>query len=69
MKNTFECFDHLVHCIQESEGISLSDKSKTDILKTMFHANKKATESTISLVEFWRELYYREYNKNKEKGN
>lgn len=53
-----ECVNHLRHCIQEQEGIELSEKSVRDIELTFHHLCVQATSGMKENMNMWRSLYY-----------
>lgn len=49
---------HLIHVIEEAEGIRLSEKSKRDISETISGACREATKGSIANMKEWKSKYY-----------
>lgn len=55
---------HLIHVLEESEGIRLSEKSKRDISLTISGACKEATKGSIANMKEWKAKYFEEKGRN-----
>jgi hypothetical protein len=58
VKNSFSYAQDLRHEIQKAESIHLSDKSYSEILKTIQDAQYNAVEEKTKEMCFWRQQYY-----------
>lgn len=58
MKTIRDFTDHLRHCIQEAEGVKLSEKSVRDIQQTLLGCVRVSTKGTILNMEEWRHKYF-----------
>ncbi|WP_025909354.1 hypothetical protein [Priestia flexa] len=67
--STRDHINHIIHCIQENEGIQLSEKSIYDIRKTLLASNKHATSGSISNMKSERCKRYIAENKVKALEN
>lgn len=58
LKDTYDFTNHLRHCIQETEGIQLSDKSVKDILLTILGASRASTTGMRANMMEWHQKYF-----------
>lgn len=67
--STCEHINHIVHCIQENEGVQLSEKSIYDITHTLLSSNRHATSGSIANMKSERCKRYEAEKRIKELEN